>query len=72
LPQPSGLAQRMNPVPAGRVDVAVGTLPVLDFGGFGAGPLIQLIGEGAVLRVKERKAQMRGPTHGVLSPGQNG
>ncbi len=70
LPQPPGLAERADPAPAGRIDVAVGALPVLDFGGLGRRPLIQLIGESAVLRVKERQAQMRGPAHGVLSPGQ--
>ena len=43
---------------------------MLDFGHFGAGPFVEFIGEGAVLRVKKRNAQMRGPAHDVLSPGQ--
>ena len=71
LPQPSGLTQRMDPPAAGRVNVAVGRIPMLDFGHFRAGPFVQLIGKGAVLRVKKRNAQMPGPAHDVLSPGQN-
>jgi hypothetical protein len=44
---------------------------MLDFEHFRAGPFVQLIGKGAVLRVKKRNAQMPGPAHDVLSPGQN-
>jgi hypothetical protein len=43
---------------------------MLDIGYLGTGPFVQLVGEGAVLRVKKRNAQVRGPAHGVLSPGQ--
>jgi hypothetical protein len=71
LPQPSGLAERMDPPAANRIDVAVGGIPMFDVGHFRARPFVQFIGESAVLRVKKRNAQMRGPAHDVLSPGQN-
>jgi hypothetical protein len=32
------------------------------------GPLIELLGKGAVLRVEKRKAQVRGPAHIWFSP----
>jgi hypothetical protein len=41
---------------------------MFDVGHFRARPFVQFIGESAVLRVKKRNAQMRGPAHDVLSP----
>jgi hypothetical protein len=60
----------MDPAAASRIDVAVGGLPMLDLRHRSAGPFVECIGERAVLRVKKRNAQMRGPAHDVLSPGQ--
>jgi hypothetical protein len=68
VPQPAGCAQRAHPAYASRVNVAMSRVAVLYIGSRLPGPLVQLLGEGAMRRVEEWEAQMRGPAHMVLLP----
>ena len=72
MPEPAGDAECAHPANAGRVDVSMGGVPSFNFNHCLARPLVEFVGEGAVLRVKKRDAQMRGPAHNDSPPGVPG
>ena len=69
MPEPARDAECAHPANAGRVDVGMGGVPSFNFNHCLARPLVEFVGEGAVLRVKKRDAQVRGPAHNGSPPG---
>ena len=53
-------------MPAGRFNVVMAAMSAFNIGHRRKSPLVDLLGKGAVLRVKERNAQMGGSAHACL------
>jgi hypothetical protein len=68
LPEPAGGAKRTHPAPARRVNVAMARIAAFYVGHRLKSPLVEVVGEGTVLRVEKRNAQVRGPAHVGLLP----
>ncbi len=69
MPKPPRLAERAHPLPTSRINVVMTAIAAFHIGHRLISPLVELLGKGAVLRVKKRNAQMRGSAH-AGSPGR--
>ena len=71
MPKPSPRAECTHPMPAGRVNIVMAAIAAFYIGHSPKSPLVELLGKGAVLRVKKRNAQVSGAAHACLRVRRN-